>query len=81
MGKKKITGKMVVGKLQVIRQKTKINCKTDIAKAYGIPLSTLLSYLKNMNFTEQQALQGCDIFKHMRIRRAKHGNMENELFD
>jgi abortive infection bacteriophage resistance protein len=68
---------MVVGKLHVIREKTKINCKTDIAKVYGIPLSNLLSYLKNINSIEQQALQGCNILKHMRIQRAKHGNMEN----
>jgi len=78
--KEKITGKMVVGELHVIRQKTKINCKTDIAKAYRIPLSTL-SYLKNINSTEQQSLHGCDILKYMTINRAKHGDMENELFD
>jgi len=79
--KKKSTGKMVVGKLHVIRQKIKINCKTDTAKAYRIPLSTLLSYVKNINSTEQQALHGCNIWKHMRIHRAKHGDMESGLFD
>jgi len=72
---------MVVGKLHIIRLETKINCKTDTAMAYGIPFSTLLLYFKKINSTQQQALHGCDILKHMRIHRAKHGNMENELFD
>jgi hypothetical protein len=73
--RKKITGKMVVGKLQVIRERTKMKSKSDIAKTYGIPLSTLLSYLKNTI-----PVQGCDILKHMRIHEAKNLNMENELF-
>jgi hypothetical protein len=31
--------------------------KTEIAQAYGIPLSTLSTYLKNWDSIENQALQ------------------------
>jgi hypothetical protein len=42
------------------------------------PLST---YLKNRDSVEQQASQGRDTSKRMRIRGAKHGNVEDELFE
>jgi hypothetical protein len=49
-------------------------------QAYGIPLSTLLTYLKYQNPIEQQALQGSDVSKQMRMLDTKHGGTENELF-
>jgi hypothetical protein len=37
--------------------------KSEIAQAYGIPLLTVSTYLKNCGSHEQQALQGCNISK------------------
>lgn len=54
--------------------------KSQIAQTYRIPIYTLLTYLKNQDPTEQQALKEGDILQHMRICEAKHGTMENELF-
>jgi hypothetical protein len=55
--------------------------KSEITQAYRIPLSTLSMHLKIQDYIEQQALQGGDILKLMRIHGAKHSNMENKLFD
>jgi hypothetical protein len=62
-------------------QQTKMKSKSAIAKAYGIPLSTLLPYLKNIILVNSRLCKGVDILKHMRIHGAKDHNMENELFD
>jgi hypothetical protein len=52
----------------VIREVDKnVRSKREIAQAFGIPLSTLPIYLKNWDSTEQQALQGHDSLKHMKI--------------
>jgi hypothetical protein len=73
----KYTGKTITEKLEVIREVDKNErSKNEIVQAYGIPLSTLLTYLKNQDSTEQKTLQGGDISKRMRIREAKHGDME-----
>jgi hypothetical protein len=49
-------------------------------QAYGIQLSTLLTYLKYQNLIEQQVLQGVNISEQMRMLDTKHGGTENELF-
>jgi hypothetical protein len=46
-------------------------------QAYGIPLSTLLTYQKYDNPIEQKALQGVDVSKHMRMLVTNHGGTEN----
>jgi hypothetical protein len=75
-------GLAIAGKLGVIREVDKNKrSKSEIAQAYGIPFSTLSVYLKKWDSLEQQALQGDDILKHMRICGARHGVMENELFE
>jgi len=38
-------------------------------------------YLKKWDSVEEQALQRGEISKCMRIHEAKHGSMENELFE
>ena len=48
---------------------------------YGVSLSTLVMYLKKWDSVEKQALQQSEISKCMRIHEAKHGSMENELFE
>jgi hypothetical protein len=55
--------------------------KSEMAQVYGVPLPTLLVYLKNQNSVEQQALQQSDISNCMRIHGTKHDDMKNELFD
>jgi hypothetical protein len=45
--------------------------KSEIAQAYGIPLSTQSTYLKTGDYIDQQALQGDDILKCRRICGAK----------
>jgi hypothetical protein len=78
--REKKTGKTIAGKLVVIRKVDK-NERSEIAQAYGIPLSTLSTYFKNRDSIEQQASQGCNISKHMRIHGTRHGNMEYEPFE
>jgi len=46
---------------------------------YGISLSAPSTYFKTNESTEQQALQGGDILKQMRIYGSNRGNMQNEL--
>jgi hypothetical protein len=80
--RKKNTGKKIAEKLEEFREVDKNErSKSEIAQAYGIPLSTLSTYLKDLDSVEQQASQEHDISKRMRIRDAKHGNMEEELFE
>jgi hypothetical protein len=55
--------------------------KTEIAQAYGILLFTLLTYSENRDSVENQALQGAEVSKWMRIRGAKNSNLEDELFE
>jgi hypothetical protein len=75
-------GKTVAGKPEIIREVDKNKrSKSEVAQEYGIPLSTLLIYLKSGDCIEQQALQGGGISKRMIICGIKHGNMENELFE
>jgi hypothetical protein len=38
------------------------------------------TYLKNQDSIENQALQGAEVSKRMRIRGAKHSDLEDELF-
>jgi hypothetical protein len=45
--------------------------KSEIAQAYGIPLSTPSTYLKTGDCVEQQAFQGDDTLKCRRICGAK----------
>ena len=58
-------GNTTAGKIEVNRgvDKNEIS-KNEIPQAYGIPLSTQLTYLKKGDCIEQQALQGDDILKH-----------------
>lgn len=46
---------------------------------YGISLSAPTTYLKTNESSEQQALQGGDILKQMRIHVSNCGDMEDEL--
>jgi hypothetical protein len=55
--------------------------KTEIAQAYGILIFTLSTYLKNRDSIENQALQGAEVSKRMRICGAKHSDLEDELFE
>jgi hypothetical protein len=59
----------------------KVRRKTEIAQAYGIPLSTLSTYLKNRDSIENQVLQGAEVSKRKRIRGAKHTDLVDELFE
>jgi hypothetical protein len=78
--KRKYTGKMIAKKLEIIREvDKKERSKTKISQAYGIPLSTLLTYLKNRDSIENQALQGAEFSKRMKICGAKYGNLEDNL--
>jgi hypothetical protein len=57
--KRKYIGKTIAKKLQItVEVDKKEKSKTDIAQAYGIPLSTLSTYLENQDSIENQALQG-----------------------
>jgi hypothetical protein len=50
--------------------------KTEISQAYGIPHSTLSTYLKNQDSIENQALQVAEVSKRMRICGAKYSDLE-----
>jgi hypothetical protein len=79
--KRKYTGKTTVEKLDVITEVDENErSKSEIAQVYGIPLSTMLMYLKNKDSVEQQAMQRGSILKYSRIHGAKLGDLENELF-
>jgi hypothetical protein len=80
--KRKYAGKTIAEKLQIIREvDKKERSKTEISQAYGIPISTLSTYLKNRDSIENQALEGAEVSKWMRIRGAKYGDLEDELFE
>jgi transposase-like protein len=80
--KRKYAGKTIAVKLDIIAEvDKKERSTTEIAQAYGIPLSTLLTYLKNQDSIENQALQGEEVSKRMRIREAKHSDLEDELLE
>lgn len=51
--------------------------KTEIAREYGIPVSTLASFLKNRTTLEKAAAEGKD--KQKRLRGAKYHTLEKEL--
>jgi hypothetical protein len=79
--KRKYAGKTIAERLDIIAEvNKKERSKTEIAQAYGIPLSTLSIYLKNRDCIENQALQGAEVSKRMRIHGAKHSDLEDELF-
>jgi hypothetical protein len=46
-----------------------------------MPLSTLSSYLKNLVSFVNQALQGAEVSKRIRIHGAKHSDLEDKLFE
>jgi hypothetical protein len=50
-------GKTVAEKLEVIWEADE-RSKIEVAQTCGIPLTTLLTCLKNRNLVEQQAVQG-----------------------
>jgi hypothetical protein len=50
-------GKAIAEKLEIIAENKKERSKTKIAQAYGIPLSTLSTYLKNQDSFQTQAFQ------------------------
>jgi hypothetical protein len=80
--KRKYVGKTIAEKLDIIAEvNKKERSKTEIAQACGIPLSTLLTYSKNLDSIENQALQGAEVSERMRIRGAEHSNLEDELFE
>jgi hypothetical protein len=80
--KRKYIGKTTAEKLEIIAEvDRKESSKTEIAQAYRIPLSTLLTNLKNRDYIENQALQGAEVSKQMRIHGAKHSDLEDELFE
>jgi hypothetical protein len=59
-------GKMLVGKPQIIREMDKNKrSKSDVAKEYGIPLSTLLTNLKSGYSIEQETLQGGEVSQNV----------------
>jgi hypothetical protein len=53
--------------------------KSEIAKAYGKPLSTQSAYLKYRVSAEQQASQGRNILKHNKICGTKHDNGRRDV--
>lgn len=55
--------------------------KTEIAKQYGIPLSTLSTFIKNRETIESQAESGETDGSKKRNRGAKHERLERELLD
>jgi hypothetical protein len=72
---------MTAEKLEITRDvNKKESSKTEIYQAYRISLSTLLTYLKNQDSIENQALQGAEVSKCMRICGAKHGDLEDKQF-
>jgi hypothetical protein len=77
----KNTSKKVVEKEEVITEVDKNENKSEIIQAYRKPLSTLSTYLKSWDSTEQQAAQGHKILKHMRICVTKRDNMENGILE
>jgi transposase-like protein len=80
--KRKYIGKPIAEKLEITAEvNKKERSKNEIAQAYGIPLSTLSTYLKNQDSIKNQALQGAEVSKQMRIRGAKHSNLEEKLFE
>jgi hypothetical protein len=75
-------GRAVAEKLEVIRGVEKKERSTsEIAQMYGIPLPALSVYLKNQDSVEQQALQGTDVSKQIRICDAKCDDMENRQLE
>jgi hypothetical protein len=80
--KRKYVGKTTAEKPHItVEVNKKERSKTEIAQAYGIPLSTLSTHLKNRDSVENQALQGAVVSKRMRIHGAKHSDLEDELFE
>jgi hypothetical protein len=74
-------GKKIAEKLEVIREVDKNErSNSEITQADGIPLSILSAYLENQRSLEQQATQGRDMSKCVRICATKHDNMEGRLF-
>jgi hypothetical protein len=62
--KRKYIGRTVAQKLQIIVEvDKKERSNTEIAQPCGIPLSTLLTYLKNWYSIEKQTLQGAEVSK------------------
>jgi hypothetical protein len=79
---RKYVGKTIAEKLDIIVEvNKKERSKTEIAQVHGIPLSTLSTYLKNRDSIGNQALQGAEVSKRMRICGAKHSDLEDELFE
>lgn len=57
--KRKYIAKTISEKLDILYEvDKKIKTKTEIAKDFGIPLSTLSTYLKNRKAIELQAVEG-----------------------
>lgn len=80
--KRKYIAKTISEKLDILYEvDKKVKTKTEIAKDFGIPLSTLSTYLKNRKAIELQAVEGNKINERKRIRTAKHVDVERELFD
>jgi hypothetical protein len=69
-------GKGIAEKLEMIWEANE-RSKIEIAQAYGIPLSTLLTCLKNRYLVDQQALQGGDVSDLMLI----HCDVENQMLE
>jgi hypothetical protein len=55
----------------------KMKIRIEIAQAYGVPLSTLLIYLKSQDSVDQHAQQQSDISKWRRVHRTNHSDMKN----
>lgn len=78
--RREYSGRKVDEKLEVIKGINRKERNTsEIAKVYGIPLSTLSMHLKNQDSVEQQALQGSDVSKQKRICDTECDDMENKL--
>jgi hypothetical protein len=80
--KRKYVGKTIAETLDITAEVgKKERSKNELAQAYRITLSTLLTYLKNRDSIENQALQGAEVSKRMRICGAKHCDLEDKLFE
>jgi hypothetical protein len=70
---RKNTRNTIAEKAEIIREvDKKEKTKTEISQPYKMQLSTLFTYLKKPDSTENQALQRAEVSKQMRIHEAKH---------
>lgn len=80
--KTKRTDVTISKKIEAIQQvEERKKSKSQIAKDFGIPPSTLSTWIKCSDKIKQAVEEGKNVKGRKRIRGAKHADVENELFE